>query len=477
LSVGTQLRTVLHTTPKRYQVQGVRAIEAAGGRFVLGDDMGLGKTLEAIGWLAIHPEIKRVVVVCPAQVKYHWQNQMSTHAGLQAGVAEGQKPYKVGCHIVVINYTILAHALWPNGKRTKRAKPKAFPWVDHLRLGQPQLVIIDECHCIKERSALRTMAVQQLCRGIPYVIAASGTPIDAAPVEFFTTLNIVAPREFSSFWRYVQQYCNPKKAFRGRGWDFSGHDNLEELHERIQPFMIRRMKSEVAKELPPKIRTILPIRLSNQREYRRAENNYLDWVEENQGQDAAKRASAAIGLTKMGALKRVAAEGKLKSFKNWAEDFLATGEKLIVFCIHRRILAEIKKLFPTCASIAGGTRNRQAEVERFQNDPSCRVFAGQIKASGEGLDGLQDAASTVVFLELWYRWSKHEQAEDRALRIGQDASIVNVFYMIAKDTIEEGTLDLLQSNYDIRQKVLDGDFCPVELFKHRGKQNGFKETA
>ena len=192
---------MLNTTPKKYQIQAVRAVEVAGGRFVLGDDMGLGKTLEAIGWLALHPEVKRVVVVCPAHIKYQWQDQLWKHASMRAGVAEGRTPHKVKAHILIINYTILAsNAQWPGGKKKKGVKP-SFPWVELIRQGNPQLVILDECHYTKDRQRLRTMAVRQLCQRVPHIIGASGTPVDNTPAEFFTILQLVAPKVFTSFWR------------------------------------------------------------------------------------------------------------------------------------------------------------------------------------------------------------------------------------------------------------------------------------
>lgn len=461
-SIGTQIRATLYTTPKKYQIQGVRFLEGLGGRGILGDDMGLGKTYQAIAWKALHREILSTVVVCPATLKEHWCRQFRFHAALGAEVLEGETPYKPNQPIAIINYEILAKAVWD--PKDKRKLFPRFPWVEMLRSLDPKLIIIDEFHYIKTRQALRTKACVQLAKGCPHIIPLSGTPINNRPVEFFPTLQLVAPKDFSSFWKFAFQYCDPKPGFRGRGWDFSGASNLDELHIRVSKYMIRRLKTEVAKELPPKIRTTLPICITNKKEYQKAEEDFLGWLEKMSGKEAALRAAGAVGLTRLGALKRLAAEGKLKAAVRWIEDYLEeSGEKLIVFCVHRKILEALLEHFPTSASIHGGVdaSKRQAEVDRFENDPKCRTFLGQLKAAGVGLDGLHRAASSVLFLELGWSFADHEQAEDRALRIGTVADSINIYYLLARDTVDEKIMVLLEKKHDICNKVLDGKIREV----------------
>ncbi len=468
-SIGTKIRQAMFTDPYRHQIQAVRFLEALNGRGILGDSMGLGKTYEAIAWLAINPKITRVVVVCPSNVKWQWQRMFWEHARIDSGVLEGQTPYKPRKDVVIINYEILATAWWPK-KRTKKSKP-TFPWVELLREQQTQAVFIDEFHYIKSRQAQRTQAVVALCRGIKHVIAASGTPIEKSPIEFYPTLKLVAKGEFNSFWKYAFRYCDPTPGFRGRGWNFSGADNLEELHERVSKWMIRRLKAEVAKDLPPKIRISLPVSIDNLPEYREAEDDFLTWLERRHGEEAAERAAGAVSLVRIGALKRIAAEGKLKAIKSWVEDFLEqSNEKLIVFCIHRPILAHLVETLPGRIAYVSGSihgRKRQAMVDQFVGDADCRLFVGQLRAAGIGVDGLHKVASSVLFTELGWNASEHEQAEDRALRIGQTASSVNIYYMLAKGTIEERILEIIQSKHDICSRVLDGDIRKLQLFDRR----------
>ena len=105
-----RLTTVLKTVPRDFQVKGIEFLEATRGRALLGDDMGLGKTLQVLGYLALHPEITPVIIVCPANAKYEWDHQIMQHSkSLRAEVVGGRKPYKIGAHIVIINYDILSH--------------------------------------------------------------------------------------------------------------------------------------------------------------------------------------------------------------------------------------------------------------------------------------------------------------------------------------------------------------------------------
>lgn len=473
-SVGDRIRNALYTEPKKYQIQAVRFLEATNGRGILGDDMGLGKTYEAMAWAAINPKARPIIVVCPSNVKYQWQEEFRKHAGMKSEVMEGRKPHAPKRDIVIINYTILATC-----RRATTTKPQNYPWVELLRWMKPKLIILDEFHYIKNKTAQRTKAVKKLCQKIPHVIGCSGTPIEKSPVEFFNILQLVNRKEFSNFWNYAMQYCDPKRGYQGRGWDFSGATNLEELHKRTawnqatgKGCMIRRMKVDVAKELPPKIRVSIPVRIDNRRDYNQVEADIIAWFRRKYGDNAALSAMGAPALVKLGELKRVAAEGKVAAIHSWAQDFLnQSGEKLIIFCIHRKILDALQNLFPHCARICGKVKSilRPTEVSRFRHDKRCRVFLGQLKSAGVGLDGLHHASSTVLFAELGWNFSEMEQAEDRALRIGQTASSVNIYYTIAKNTIEEKVMEILQSKRFICNQVLNGNTTVAKLFERNGR--------
>ena len=446
-SVGTLMRERLRNPPRRFQIRGVRFIEAVGGRGVVADDMGLGKTYQTIAWLVLHPEARPAVIVCPSTLKYNWQEELFAHGYLRSSIVQGTKPYRMAESIWIVNYEVLKH------------------WREHLERQDPKVLVFDECQRISNRKAQCTQAAEALGQRCPHVIGLSGTPILNRPVEFFPILHLVAPQAFPSFWKYAFRYCDPKPGWRGRGWNFTGASNLEELHERVAPYMIRRLKKDVLPELPQRQPTVIPLDITNRREYELARDEFIKWVRKTRGRDAAKRARRAEAFTRMEALKQLAAQGKAASVASWITDFLDTGQKLVLFCTHHEVLQWYARMFSReCVVIEGATSlaTRQAAVEAFQTSRKVRLLVGNIKAAGVGLT--LTAASTTAHAELAWNPAIHDQADDRVLRIGQKASHVDAFYFVARDTVEEATLKLLNAKRSVISRVVDGhDSTDVRL--------------
>jgi SWI/SNF-related matrix-associated actin-dependent regulator 1 of chromatin subfamily A len=409
--------------------------------------MGLGKTYQTIAWLSINPHLRPAVVICQATLKWNWKEELWRHARLRARVLEGTMPTLVHNHrdIFIINYDILAK------------------WAKALKGLTPKVVVIDEVQKIKNRRAVRTKACQSLAKIADHVIGLSGTPILNRPIEFFPILNMIDRARFPSFWNYAFQYCDPKRGFRGRGWDFRGSSNLEELHRTVSPLMLRRKKAEVLTQLPPKIRTVIPLRLSNRAEYRRAELDFIDWLRSKKGEEAAERAKKAQALVQLGSLKELAAEGKLSSIISWVADFLEdTNRKLVLFTEHLAITTQLASAFPMAVTVDGSVapKDRLAAVKAFQERPERRVFIGNIQAAGTGLT--LTAADAVAFVELPWTPAEVDQAEDRILRIGQTSDRVEAFYFIALGSIEEDHLELLDKKRQVVSQILDGTAANVD---------------
>jgi SWI/SNF-related matrix-associated actin-dependent regulator 1 of chromatin subfamily A len=268
---------------------------------------------------------------------------------------------------------------------------------------------------------------------------------------------MVAPKLFPSFSKYAFRYCDPKPGWRGQGWRFDGATNIEELHERVKSVMIRRTKAEVLKELPPKVRSVLRVPIANRKEYDRARTDFITWVKSTQGQKAADSARRAEALVRLGALKQIAAQGKLGSILQWTRDWLEeTGEKLVIFGVHRVILDTLAQELPESAVVHGGTAQnvRERNILTFQTDPRCRVFIGSIKAAGVGLT--LTASSTVLFAELGWTPAEHDQAEDRVHRIGQTSDSVMIHYIVGEETIEQHIVEMIERKRDVLSRVLDG---------------------
>lgn len=422
-----------------FQMEGVQFIEKRNGKALIGDEMGLGKTAQALAWLQLHPEARPAVVVVPASLKINWEREaqgwMETPNTQILSGTKSTTPI-IG-DIIIINYDILP------------------AWLRVLQGIRPKVLITDEAHYYKNKTAKRTKAVQALAKGIPHIIALSGTPIVNRPIEFYNALKLVDDEGmFGSFWNFVMRYCGAKH--NGFGWDFNGASNTKELHEKTKTMMLRRLKKDVLTDLPDKTRSFLPLELSNTKEYRKAEKDFIQWVRETKGDSAARRAKSAEALARIEALKQLSVKGKMGQAIEWIKDFVEVDGKLVVFTTHTATIDTLMQEFTDVAvrvdgSVAG--EDREKAVQRFQNDETCRLFVGNIRAAGVGLT--LTAASNVAILELPWTPGDLVQAEDRCHRIGQK-NAVNIHYLLASGTIEENIARMLDNKRQILDAVLDG---------------------
>ena len=174
------------------------------------------------------------------------------------------------------------------------------------------------------------------------------------------------------------------------------------------------------------------------------------------GEEAAEKASAAVTLTAIEKLKQLAVQAKLDHALNWIADFLDSDEKLVVFAVHKFVIDAIMERFKNVAVKLDGSvsgTDRQLVVDKFQDDAKTRLFVGNIKAAGIGIT--LTAASNVAFLEFPWTPGDLSQGEDRCHRIGQKFT-VNVYYLLAQNTIEETIALLLDEKRKVLDKVLDG---------------------
>jgi len=381
-----------------------------------------------------------VVIVVPASLKLNWEREARMWmSDPKVTIVKGTKPYPVNTEILVINYDILKN------------------WAKYIiETYKPQVIIADEVHYAKNNKAARTKALKDIAKHTEHFIGLSGTPIVNRPVEFFNAIQMIDPSLFPNYWNFVKKYCDAKH--NGYGWDFSGATNTTELHERLSTsIMIRRRKSEVLKELPDKIRTFVPVELTNRDEYATAERDFIKFVKIQKGVTAANKASAAEALAEIEGLKQLAIQGKMDQCIKWIEDFIESGEKLVVMATHRFVIDSLMDRFKDIAVKVDGSvssEGRQTAVDRFQSDEDVKLFVGNIKAAGVGLT--LTAASNVAFIELPWTPGDLVQAEDRCHRIGQKDT-VNVYYLLAQETIEERIAGLLDDKRRVLDSVLDGE--------------------
>lgn len=418
-----------------FQNAGVEFLEIAGGKALIADEMGLGKTIEAIAYLFRHPELRPAIIICPASLKINWQREIKKWMNEDAIIVNG-KQIENGHKIYIINYDIL-----------KNHK-------DAILNIAPQIMILDESHYVKNYKAQRTKLIVELSQKIPKKILLTGTPILNRPKELWTQLNVIDPKTYNNFFNFGVRYCAGEKT--KYGWDFSGVSHQDELNEKLKTIMVRRTKAQVLSELPDKRRTTIDIPINNQDEYNEAKNNFYRFILDWKGKDAANKASRAEVLSQIETLKQVAIKGKMDEIIEWINDFLETGEKLIIFAHHRDIVEQIYKQYYNIAVKLTGETNmedRQKAVDAFQNNPDIKLFIGNIKAAGVGIT--LTAASNVAFIELPWTPSELTQAEDRAHRIGQK-NAVNIYYLVAEGTIESRMAGLLKKKAEIIGSIIDG---------------------
>lgn len=311
-------------------------------------------------------------------------------------------------------------------------------------------------NCIKNSGALRTKAVKKLAKGIRHVIGLSGTPIVNRPIEAYNALTIINSAAIPNFKQFTHRFCAAK--YNGFGWDYSGASNTAELHLLlVRAFMLRRKKSEVLKDLPDKIKAFIPMELTNQEEYDNAELNFISYLQNTKGLEAAAKASGAEALVKIEGLKQLALQGKIKACIDWIEEFLESDQKLVIFAVHKSAIDMLMQKFGRIAVKVDGSvsmTDRNKAVEAFQNNEAIRLFVGNIIAAGVGIT--LTAASNVAFIELPWSPSSVLQASDRVHRIGQKDS-VTIHFLLAANTIEEKIANLLDKKQIILDAVLDGE--------------------
>lgn len=426
-------------------MEGALAIRAFRGRALLADEMGLGKSLQALFYSYKCKSARPIVIICPASLKYNWQREASMHLDMASEVLSGTRPprstWKNHAPILIINYEILES------------------WLEYLIALSPQIVIWDEAHYVQNRLTIRFHSLRRLLfeANVPHRIAISGTPLTNRPAELWSTLHLLLPEEFASFVPFAFEFCKPKLV-NGK-WDYTGAKNLRKLHLMLRQLcMIRRTKAQVATQLPPKMRSIIPLELSpsSMREYTYASEHFLKWLRERHPAKV-HRAKKNPHLTRVGYLLRLCAFMKRKMVLEWVSNFYEESEeKLVIFSGHRKMIRFLEKHFSRhCVVIDGSVtgKKRQWAVDRFNTDPKIRFAICNPKAAGVGLN--MTSASNVLYCDFPWAPGVLKQGEDRIHRIGQKKRCF-IWYLAVRDTLEEKLCKLLQKKQAILDEVMDG---------------------
>ena len=461
-----------------FQKEGVRKMLNMESNILLADSMGLGKTPQGSMYLRYKENSLPAIIICPASLKLNWQKEIKHWAGLKSYVINGKTPEYLSEEFLkkypvwIINYDILGSEdkdekleeqkrkeyCKENDLKYRKKTLKVYGWCDTIIEKNFKTIICDEAQALGESTTIRTRAVSQICEGLPKSkkIMISGTPYETRTSQFYSLLHIIDPDEFNNEWRYKYRYCDPVKTFFG--WKFDGLSNAEELHNRISKFMIRRLKEDVLKDLPPKIRSVIPLQITD--------NERKIYIETDKELEDAIVNKETNVLSKMAKLKQVAFQVKKNSAIQFIKDYIENVGKLVVFIWHIESYNILMKEFEKIAVGINGSvsiQDRNKAVEEFQNNPKIKLFVGQIKSAGTGLT--LTASSCTVFLEFGMTAPQHLQAEDRVHRIGQEADSVLAQYLILEDSIEQDCMNTLNKRAKHLDAVLDGKYDSQDMFK------------
>lgn len=476
------------------------------------DEMGLGKTPQSLATVqaeGLYP----VLAVVPKVVWLNWAREVkkwlpgkkvvllaakSLNKATESAVKSvgatvvplGEKIPK-NADVVVINYDILTKWSEPVSQNKSWMATGAladFPF---------KSIIFDEAHMLKERKSLRTKAAVSLVKKHKdaRVMALSGTPVPNRPSELITIIKDILNRlpevgGWKTLWDY---HC---QGFGGGAMDLAG------LNEKMRSsFYVRRTKKDVLPELPPVRWVPVSVEMSNPRRYAAVEADIANWIREKLVKDeswqqqiehldeseqqvatsreAARRADKTTGthevLVKLGALRQVAADEKLDATIEWLEAFLedsrtnGTGEKIIVFGIHRAINERVAQHFNAPIIYGGMDAAARFEAEqKFQNDPYTRVLVCSIDAAGVGLT--LTAASNVAFIEVPWRPMDIDQAVARAYGRLSDLHGVNAYLISSPGTIEDRIIRMVEEKRDITGVASDGASVAADLIRELMKR-------
>jgi len=446
-----------------FQKEGIQFLEQKKGRAIIGDEMGLGKTIQALGWIHLNKKtVLPALIICPSSLKLNWAREALKFTDLEPVIIEGKNKKKFTTFpggnrqdIYIVNYDIIHESITCpicNGTKKQhgikcnncKGKGKLYQLNSQIKDLNIKTIVFDESHYLKNPSAGRTIAAEELTKSASHVIPMSGTPIVNRPIEYYGVIRMVNKHIIPDWWQFTKRYCDRK--WDGYGWNVTGASNKKEFHKLLtQSIMIRRLKKDVLKDLPPLIRTVVPLEIDLNK-YEKILSRIREELKENEAEHLAVIEKA----------KQLTAELKMDLALEWIENYIESGEKLIVFGEHHTILEKVFEHFQKAAVLVYGNtslKDRQAAVDRFQNDPECKVFIGS-RSAKEGIT--LTAAHATCFLELWWTPGEHDQAEARPHRIGQEADSVTAYYLLAAGTIEEDIAELLDNKRKILAAILDG---------------------
>jgi len=435
---------------------------------ILADDMGLGKTLQSIV-AALECGAERILVVCPSSLKINWMREIQNFCK-DVSIIKGK--YWDDNKFTIINYDILKnfHTIEERGKKYEDWEIRR-EIVDY----NPDLIILDEAHFVKNHKSIRGKILKDISKKFSpeRIWLLTGTPIANRPMDYYNLLSIIDCPVTNNWVYYARRYCEGMRFKKGGKyiWVTTGASNLEELSNKTKKRILRRKKEDVL-DLPDKLTTPVYLELQNVDGYKNVWNEYL-----TKRKLEGKKGNPFKELVEMTLLRTFIAMETVPYTIEKTEEALELNKKTIIFCnFNDEMDAFIRHFGDKAVCLRGGMTDKQKQlsVDRFQEDDNCMVFIGQIKAAGVGIT--LSAAEIVIMNSLDWVPGNHEQAEDRAYRIGQNKT-VNIYYMLIDDTIDTLVWNILNEKKKIIGTIMGDDDIITEFINkiENGSYNVYNE--
>ena len=441
---------------------------------ILADDMGLGKTLQTIAliaWAKSKSKRKLNLVIAPTSVVPNWEREIQKFApGLATVVWQGPNRQQREGELDKADVMITSYALL-------RRDEELLQGLD-LRY-----VILDEAQHIKNPMSHTARAAKKLSS--ERRLALTGTPIENRLSELWSIFDFVSPGLLGPLKTFEEKVARPI--------DRGDEQTAERLRSTIKPFVMRRVKQDVAADLPAKIEQeiIVPLADEQAKLYKQILREVRKSVLSEVEKQGVSRAQIQI-LAALTRLRQVACDprlmnlpdtdfddsesGKLGALREIVSEAVAGGHRVLVFSQFVSMLAHIRAALEednvAYEYLDGSTKDRLAKVDRFNEDDSVPVFLISLKAGGTGLN--LTGADTVVHFDPWWNPAVEDQATDRAHRIGQTKN-VNVYKLIAKGTVEEKILELSAKKRELVSNVLSTEGSPLKGLTKADVENLFSD--
>ncbi len=458
-----ELDEPLASTLRPYQKTGVewlRFMEENQFCGLLADEMGLGKTLQTLTWLNLERTAdgaagKPALIVCPTSLVYNWAEEAARfvpHLKVLAltGSDRHEKWKDVpDSDLVITSYALLRRDL------------------DRLLEQEFSAMVLDEAQHIKNKATQNAVAAKQMKAGHKLVL--TGTPIENSVMDLWSIMDFLMPGYLGSHEAFKVNY--ERRIERGGE---EAESAQRKLRRKLQPFLLRRLKTAVAKDLPDKIEKIshcdmTPDQQVVYRELLEASRRKIQDMVKQKGFNKCRmeilttlmrlrQVCCHLDLLKLPDLKAKKPSGKMDLFLELVDEAVDGGHRILVFSQFVSMLkilrGELDKRGMACCYLDGSTKNRMDVVHRFNSQRDIPIFLISLKAGGTGLN--LTGADMVVHFDPWWNPAVEDQATDRAHRIGQKRTVYSI-KMITRDTVEEKVLALQRKKKAVINATVESD--------------------